>query len=114
MKRKFRKAFLLFCAVSLLLTCMPSAVFSEEVVMTSDPSPELFDQYPFLDNEVYMDDGESAADSGIEEEEPVPEEEELAVQNPAPVEVMSESAVIWEETAPVKAEETPAIRENAE
>ena len=114
MKRKFRKAFLLICAVSLLLTCMPSAVFSEEVVMTSDPSPELFDQYPFLDNEVYMDDGESAADSGIEEEEPVPEEEEPAVQNPAPVEVMSEPAVIWEEPAPVKTEETPAVPENAE
>ena len=115
MKTGCCKAFSWICAISLLLTCVPCPVLSEEVVMASDPSPEFFDQYPFLDDEIYIDDSESDLASGITEEDPAPVEAE--VQDSAPVGEIPETqepAVIREEPAPAKTAETPASPKNVE
>lgn len=89
MKIRFRRALSLVCTISLLLTCMPFNVLSEEVVVASDIAPDQYDAYPFLvDEEEFaeFEDEEPAASAEETPEELSVPAEETPEELPAPVE----------------------------
>ena len=69
MKITFRGALSLVCAISLLLTCLPVTVLSDEMVTASDLAPNLCDEYSSL-----VDESEYASFANEETVAPVAEE----------------------------------------
>ena len=102
MKITFRRALSLVCAISLLLTCLPVTVLSEEAVFASDIAPDLYEDYSFL-----VDESEYAP---YDEEEPEAPVEEASEEPSEPVEqeAPAEPAATQEEPAP-----QPAVAQKA-
>ena len=80
MKISFRRALSLVCAISLLLSCLPVTVLSEEVVFASDISPDLYEDYSFLVDEseyaAFDDEGSDVSGEETPEEPAAPAEAE--------------------------------------